>query len=265
MKERYSVVFVLVFFGLLLLPLRTLAFDPHAIEESFYLRPRLISLISDIRLSLGDRVFPKVLVGDHGWLVFTGEGDLDVYQQATLFTPDELARFQQDLDALSANYAERGITLLVIVPPSKNSIYPERVPPAVSILGTESRFNQLVIYLQEHGRTQLIDLRPALKQAKSEHQIYYATDTHWNDYGVYIAYSALMTELQKKYPNLALHPVSDFKIVEQEPELLDLSRNIGITLLRESKIQFLPQFDSHTAYKNINLGQRKLMLSYNPD
>ncbi len=265
MKDRYSLVFVIVFFGLLLLPLRTLVLDPVAIEESFYLRPRLINLISDIRLLLGDRVFPKVLVGDRGWLVLTGEGDLDVYQQASLFAPDQLAAFQQNLDALSANYAERGITFLVIVPPNKNSIYPERVPAAIPILGMESRLNQLVTYLQEHGRTQLIDLRPALRQAKSEHQIYYATDTHWNDYGVYIAYIALMTELQKKYPNLTPHPVSDFKIVEQEPELLDLSRNIGTTLLPESKIQFLPQFDSHTSYKNINLGPRKLMLSYTPD
>src|SRR5215203_3555430 len=186
MKERYSVVFVIVFFGLLLIPLRTLAFDPHAIEESFYLRPRLISLISDVRLSLGDRVFPKVLVGDHSWLVFTGEGDLDVYQQATLFTPDELAHFQQNLDALAANYAERGITLLVIVPPSKNTIYPERVPYEIPVLGNQSRLDQMVTYLHEHGQTQVIDLRPVLLAARNEREVYYATDTHWNDYGVYM-------------------------------------------------------------------------------
>jgi hypothetical protein len=40
---------------------------------------------------------------------------------------------------------------------------------------------------------------------------------------------------------------------------------MGTTLLPESKIQFVHQFDLHTSYKNVNLGQRKLMFSYNPD
>jgi len=74
-----------------------------------------------------------------------------------------------------------------------------------------------------------------------------------------------MKELNKAYPNLVAHPMSDFKIVEREPERLDLANNMGITLSPESKIQFMHQFDLHTKYKNINLGQRKLMFSSNPD
>ena len=42
MKERYATAFAIVFFALLLIPLRTLALDPNTIEESFYLRPRLL-------------------------------------------------------------------------------------------------------------------------------------------------------------------------------------------------------------------------------
>jgi len=265
MKERYSIALIIVFIGMLLIPLRTLALDPTAIEDSFYPRERLIRMIANLRLSIGDRVFPSVLVGENGWLVYTAEGDIEDYQHTTLFTDDELAGFQQNLDALAAQYAERGITLLVVVPPNKNSIYPERVPAQIPVLGNKSKLDQMVAYLQAHGKEQIIDLRPALLAAKSEHQVYYATDTHWNDYGVYIAYSALMTELHKAYPNLTAHPVTDFKIVKREPDQLDLSKNMDITLLPESKVQFVPKFDLHTAYKNINLGQRKLMFSYNPD
>src|SRR5689334_22819268 len=111
MKERYSIAFAVAFFLLLLVPLRTLAFDPNAIEESFYLRPRLIGWVSNMRLLLGDRVFPKVLVGDDDWLVYTGEAELQAYERSTQFSDEELLRFQQNLDALSASYAERGITL----------------------------------------------------------------------------------------------------------------------------------------------------------
>ena len=204
-------------------------------------------------------------MGDDDWLVYTGEAELQVYDRSTQFSSDDLAGFQQNLDALTSSYAERGITLLVVVPPSKNTIYPERVPSEAPVFADESKLDQMVTYLHQHGQTQLIDLRPALLAARSEREMYYATDTHWNDYGAYIAYAALMDELHKKYPALAPHPASDFKAVEQEPDLLDLSRNMGTTLLRESKIRFVPQFERHTTYKNLNLGQRKLMISHTPD
>ena len=265
MKDRYPFVLIVAFLGLLLIPLRTLALEPDTIEESFYGRGRLINLTANLRYKLGDRVFPKVLVGDNGWLIFTAEGDIQDYQRVEEFTEEELASFQTNLDALSANYATRGITLLVIVVPNKNTIYPERVPVQIKTIGHQSRLEQMTSYLRAHGKTQILDLRPALTAAKAEHEIYYATDTHWNGYGTYIAYSAIMNELNKAFPNLAPRPVSDFKVVEREPETMDLAGNIGTTLLPESKIQFVPQYDQHTSYKSINLGGRRLMLSYNPD
>ena len=265
MKERYPLVLIVVFLGMLLIPLRTLVFDPNAIEESFYGRSRLIHLTSNVRYRLGDRVFPKVIVGQNGWLIYTGEGDIQDYQKAEQFTKKELAQFRKNLDALSAAYAKKGITLLVIVVPNKNTIYPERVPAQVRVIGTESRLEQLTSYLQAHGKTQVLDLRPALTAAKGGHEIYYATDTHWNGYGAYLAYAAILNELHKTFPNLTPRPASDFKVLTAEPETMDLAGNIGTTLLPESKIQFLPQFDLHTSYKSINLGGRKLMFSNNTD
>ena len=265
MKDRYPFALIVIFLGLLLIPLRTLVFDPIAIEESFYTRGRLINLIANLRYKLGDRVFPKVVVAENGWLIFTAEGDIQDFQKAEAFTEEELSTFQTDLDALAANYAERGITLLVVVVPNKNTIYPERVPSQIGVLGTESRLEQVTSYLKAHGQTQILDLRPALREAKAEHEIYYATDTHWNGYGSHLAYAAIMNELQKTFPNLVPRPASDFKIVEREPEIMDLAGNIGTTLLPESKIQFAPKFDLGTSYKTINLGGRRLMLSYNAD
>jgi hypothetical protein len=265
MKDRYPFVVIIVFLGMLLIPLRTLALDPTVIEESFYTRGRLINLSSNLRLTLGDRVFPKVIAGANGWLIFTAEGDIQDYQKAEAFTEEELATFQTDLDALAARYAERGISLLVVVVPNKNTIYPERVPSQIRVIGTASRLEQVTSYLQAHGQTQIIDLRRALTAAKAEHEIYYATDTHWNGYGAYIAYSAILDELNKTFPNLAPRPASDFKVVERDPETMDLAANIGTTLLPESKIQFVPQYDQRTSYKTVNLGGRRLMFSYNVD
>ena len=265
MKKYYPIFFIIAFIGLLLVPLRTLNLDPNLIEESFFLRTRLIDWTSSLRLTLGDRVFPKVIVGADGWLAYTAESDIEDYQKADLFTDAELKHIQKSLDALAARYAEQGITLIVVVPPNKNTIYPERMPATVPIIGKVSKLEQLTDYLQKNGQTQLLDLRPALIAAKSEREIYYATDTHWNDYGAYIAYAAIMNELHKTYPNLSPHPMADYKVVTRPPEQLDLAGNIGTTLYEEAKIQFVPKFEDHTTYKNVTVGGRKLMFSYNPD
>jgi hypothetical protein len=227
---------------------------------SFYPRARLIAWTSNLRLLIGDRVFPKVIAGDDGWLVYTAEGDIEDYQRVGLFSEEELAQFQKNLDALSAKYAERGIELIVVVVPNKNTIYPERVPSHVPVLGTESRLNQVIACLRARGNEQIVDLRPALIEAKTERQMYYATDTHWNDYGAYIAYAALL-----EAAGLTPRPLSDFEPITREPALLDLSDNIGATALPESKIQLTPLFDLRAAYKNINLGGRRLMFSYVSD
>jgi alginate O-acetyltransferase complex protein AlgJ len=264
-KKYYPIFFITLFLAMLLLPLRTLSLDPHAIEESFYPRGRLIDWTARLRVFLGDHVFPKVIVGQEGWLVYTSESDIEDYQKADQFSDEELKHIQTSLDKLSARYAEQGITLIVVVPPNKNTIYPERVPSTVPIIGDASKLEQLSAYLLAHGQTQLLDLRPALETAKSEREIYYATDTHWNDYGAYIAYAAILDELHKTYPNLSAHPLSDFKMTARAPEQLDLAGNMGTTLYEESKLQLVPKFENHTTYKNVTVGGRKLMFSYNPD
>ena len=258
MRDHYSKIMIAIFLGILLIPLRTLALDLHAIEESFYPRTRLIAWTSNLRLTIGDRVFPKAIAGDNGWLVYTAEGDINDYQKVGLFSEEELAQFQHNLDALSGAYAERGIDLIVVIVPNKNTIYPERVPD-LPVLGVESRLDQVTAYLREHGSEQLVDLRPALLAAKAEREMYYATDTHWNDYGAYIAYAALLDEA-----GITPRPATDFDVVTRDPALLDLSENIGATILPESKTQFAPRFDLRASFKNLNLGGRRLMLSYLP-
>lgn len=260
MKEWYPRALIALFLGMCLIPLRTLALDPHAIEESFYPRGRLIAWTANLRLAIGDRVFPKVIAGDDGWLVYTAENDIDDYQKIGLFSDEQLAQFQRNLDALSAAYAGRGIELIVVIAPNKNTIYPERVPAQISVLGNESRLDQVIGYLRANGSEQIVDLRPALLAARRERQMYYATDTHWNDYGAYLAYAALLEEA-----GIAPRPISDFEPITREPDLLDLADNIGATILPESKIQFAPLFDLRASYKNLNLGGRRLMFSYVSD
>jgi hypothetical protein len=198
-------------------------------------------------------------------LIYTSENDIEGFQHADQFPDQELARIQQSLDALSARYAALGISLVVVVPPNKNTIYPERVPDKIPILGDRSSLDQLISYLNLHGKTQILDLRPALFAAREKQEIYYATDTHWNDYGAFIAYREIMEVLRTTHPEIIPHPASDYEVVSREAGPLDLAENIGTTLFPEQRIQFTPRFDSGTNYKTVTVGGRRIQFSHNPD
>jgi alginate O-acetyltransferase complex protein AlgJ len=214
-------------------------------------------MFSDFRLAIGDRVFPKVLAGQDGWLFFTGEGAIDDYQNTNLFSDEELATIQQNLDALNSYYQKQGITLLILVAPDKHSIYPEYMPTAIPILGVQSRLDQLGAYLKAHSQVKFLDLRSSYSRESQSHQMYYKTDTHWTEYGVYLAYAETLKAL-----GLSPHAYSDFTEISIGPKRLDLSTNTGSSLVEE-KFNLKFNFESRATLKTFNLDDgRRVNISY---
>ena len=257
----YSWLFVLVFFSILVVPLRDLNFNPNQIDEGFYGRARLILARANFRVWIGDHVFPKAVVGKDGWLFYTAEKNADDYQNVIPFSTDELARIQQNLDAVAEEYEKKGITFLIAIPPSKHSIYPEYMPDEIPVLGSESRLDQLISYLVLNGNTQLMDLRPLFLKEKKEKQIYYATDTHWNEYGAFLAYQEITKELSLTYPTIQPYPLSDYEVVEVKTTTLDIARNMGTTILKEPKLKLEYQGQLSAAFREIRLGDRRILFS----
>jgi hypothetical protein len=261
----YPYLFSLAFFAILVVPLRGLNFNPHEIDEGFYGRARLIAIAANFRLRIGDRVFPKVLVGENHWLVFTGENGMDEYQNVMPLSDSALQKMQEDIDAVYEEYAARGIYLLIVIPPNKNTIYPEYIPEEIPVLGDESRLEQFLSYMSEHGRTPILDLRPVLMEGKKTQQVYYATDTHWNDYGAFLAYQEMMKSLSAAYPAIQPHSFSDFEVNVSDPKPLDLTRNMGATIWREPKISLLPRFETRARYKEVHVEGRKITYAFTGD
>ena len=257
----YSWLIIFAFFSILIIPLRDLNFNPNQIDGDFYGRARLISATANFRVWIGDQVFPKAVVGKDGWLFYTAEKNASDYQNTIPFSTDELARIQQNLDAITEEYAQKGITFLIIIPPSKHTVYPEYMPEEIQKLGAESRLDQLIHYLDRNGKTQLMDLRPLFTKAKEERQIYYATDTHWNEYGVFLAYEEITKELSQTQPAIQPYPFSAYKIVEIKTAMLDIARMMGATLLKEPKLKLQFQEGSLATFREIEVGPRKIMFS----
>jgi len=265
-SKIYPLMFIFAFFGLLLLPLRNLTFSPAELETGFYGRDKLISAFADFRLRLGDRVFPKAVAGKDGWLFFTAENSADDYQNVTPFTRVELSEIWTNLEAVNAQLQSRGITLLVVIAPNKSSIYPDYMPAEIPVLRQSSRLDQFMAFFRTKRKTQVLDLRPALLKMRKNRQVYYATDTHWNDYGAFMAYSKILTTLGQTYPALIPLPLENFKYESLGMQNLDLSINIGSATLQEEKFELTPALGSSTNYKSLALDNgRRITLSWNPN
>jgi hypothetical protein len=124
----YPFIFIGVFFVVLIIPMGSLNLNPGAIESSFYGRLRLIRAVTDLRVTIGDSLFPNALIGKEGWLFQISEGEIQNYQNDTPFTETQLTELQKNLDEVAAIFKKQGTALVIVVAPTKSSIYPDYMP-----------------------------------------------------------------------------------------------------------------------------------------
>lgn len=82
-RQRYSQAFVLLLLGgLLFIMVSSSLVGVSDFENNLILKNLLIEKANWLRLKIGDRVFPNVLIGKDGWMEYTGDGNLNDYQNA---------------------------------------------------------------------------------------------------------------------------------------------------------------------------------------
>jgi len=175
-------------------------------NDSFAFRWYLIRAHSLAKLALGVSPSPKALVGQEGFLFYAAEQSVEYFRGVKPFTVPDLAHWRDELESRRAWLASRGIRYLVVVAPSKETIYGEFMPPTLFNVRADSRFDQLLAYLRTNSSIEVVDLRGALVAAKAGQRVYHKTDTHWNDAGAMIAARALLTRLQAWYPQIDAGP-----------------------------------------------------------
>ncbi|HEX8145337.1 MAG TPA: hypothetical protein VF553_22405 [Pyrinomonadaceae bacterium] len=201
-------------------------------EDHFGFRQTLIGWQARVKVTwLGVSSSRQVLLGKEGWLFQPPyDNSTETYRGPRPFTEQQLAQWQRILETRRAWLAQRGIPYLFVVAPEKGSIYPEYMPDAMTPkkLRPETRLDQLLAYMKLHSTVEILDLRPSLSEAKSRHRLYHKTDTHWNDYGAFVAYRRIMRELSKFRPGLEPAEESDFEISREPSPGLDLAALLGL-------------------------------------
>jgi hypothetical protein len=206
----------------------------------FSFRDKLINLNATIKIfGLGFSPTSKAILGQNG-MFFEGygerrvEGDITAsfdnvtdYMGLIPFTNEELEAWRVCLEERYYWLKQRGIDYVFAIAPSKAIVYEENLPEQIlrtkRALNKPTRFEQLSDHLKNHSILPFVDLSEPLRRAKQQAEadgtltstpLYYRTDFHWTYYGAFVAYQAIIEEIQKRYPDYQVSPapVTDFTI-----------------------------------------------------
>ncbi len=153
------------------------------------------------------------------WPVVTG-GDFQFFFQKMLpdFKGENLPkklhldnlkiRTQNRIKALREVNPEAEIVYLLV--PSSMSVYPELVPSQYKQASGDTKYDLIVEQLKAGGAT-VIDLKGAFAEHKNDElPLYYKLDSHWSDYGAFVAYTELFNHISEKFPEAAPRSFDEF-------------------------------------------------------
>jgi hypothetical protein len=201
-------------------------------DDHFPLRTALIHAHALASMAMRVSPSPTVIRGRDGWLYYADDSALDDYISAAPMSREELDDWRDTIvhtrDALRA----MGIAYVFAVAPDKHVIYPEHMPSSIHRLRQEYRLQELTDYLLETTDVSVVDLRRPLLEAKQREQVYFRTDTHWDEAGAYIGYRELLLAAATQLPSLEPAPRNAFQNTTAEwpggdiAEMLGLGRDI---------------------------------------
>jgi hypothetical protein len=217
LRYRYTQFFLLfVFCSLAYVMVQSIGPGINQFQENFYKKTFLIEKANWFRMKLGDRILPVSLIGNDGWVDYTGDGNIDDFQHLKQFTNKKA--LVKKLNALNQYLKPQGITLLIVVPPNKATIYPDKLPEQIKPLSTRSRLDQFITLLKAHHLPIFVDLRPSLQSARQNQDVYFKeNNTHWNGYGAFVAYTAIINILGSSHPELRAYKAAELELISAAP------------------------------------------------
>jgi hypothetical protein len=183
----------------------------HYFNDRFAFRNALIRLQAGVLWhGLHTSSTDTVIAGKGDWLFYADDGGIQDYVQAEPFSQKQLRQWQLTLERMRDWLASRGTRFLFVLAPDKQMIYPERMPASLRRLHDSYRADQFLAYMRAHSTVEIVDLRPAILEAKPHELLYHRYDTHWNDRGALIGYQQIAARLQQLVPAIEPLQRADF-------------------------------------------------------
>jgi len=206
-------------------------------NDHFGFRKKLVRLHNRWKAKLfGESASRAVLIGRDGWLYFGGGRMIDNHLGVRLLSADDLQAWQTLLETRRDWLAKRGVSYVFVVAPNKETVYPEHLPEWMSRTGTQTKLDQFVAHMRAQSSVEVLDLRPALIEAKATALTYFPTDSHWNAFGAFVSVQALVQAISRQLPGgLDALPIEAFELTFVDQSAGDLAKMSGVELVSRER------------------------------
>ena len=143
---------------------------------------------------------PQVVAGKDGFF-FLGNRFarvIDKTKATFQFTDEQIDSWTTKLKKLQDWYEQQGIEFIIAIAPNKHTVYDDKLPDDITAKVGKTVTNRIVqSSLQKNIHIQ--NLEQVLREKKRDKQLYFKTDTHWNNYGAQIGYLETMKYFNMTY------------------------------------------------------------------
>lgn len=183
----------------------------------------------------------QVVAGKEDWLFYVEKVDSDSiaeYEGTDRYTEAEMQEFLVAALANQNRMGEREIQTAVLVAPNKENVYAEYMPDRY-IHNPVSNTDLLVECLQKQGVC-VLSPKEELCKLRSEKQLYYTYDSHWNQLGAYVGAKQLLDFWGIPMDNLLEREITSYALNENyhEGAWSDLAHMAGLNYVFEDEIEY---------------------------
>ena len=178
----------------------------QAIEKALDLklpaRDTVIAFANTIRYQLFGASGDQVRTGNNGWLFLTDEIKFEGISAGQSLLNDPSTSIQQRTEfiaAIAKRLQAQGVTLVVALVPDKARVYQTQLKSQSYPADNANKYGNVLKQLQRR-QVHVVDLLEPFNQAAKVNQskeVYYRTDTHWNQNGAQIAAAQIAIHIKK--------------------------------------------------------------------
>ncbi len=156
----------------------------------------------------------QVVVGKDKFF-FLGNSFRNVMDKAKgtfLYSNKDIDIWSNKLKRLQDWYEKQGIQFIVVVASNKHTVYSDKLPDGILYKENETITDDIVKHSLNKD-IHILNLKKALREKKQDKQLFFRTDTHWNNYGALIGYINTIKYLNTTYKKN--YRVADYNIKEK--------------------------------------------------
>ncbi len=133
--------------------------------------------------------------------------------------------------------------IIYLIVPSSMTVYPELVPETYGDPASKTRLTKAIQAINNAGAV-AIDLHALFNEHKNDEMpLYYKLDSHWSDYGAYVAYQALFEHIAEQFPDAAPRAIDEFDWNPDYYESGDMSFYLAMSQQNVKEFSYYRTFD----------------------